>query len=188
MATDNGLPRGITQVPADILARTTSPPPKPEQSWETLPKMLNIPLPWLEPIPDAQFFNIMGSFDSVGAQTGTFITNAAFTLGKGNVGVLRSFTVYVNDMLQTTDVQFTLLIDGGPAPGFGTIKMFPRVAASVANTFECMIIVPADAKIDAYFTQVDGGTYKVGVAYSGWQYPESSGKRWMAKGPNVGGK
>jgi hypothetical protein len=182
------LPQGITGIPSDIAARVTSPPPAAEKSWDMLPKVLNIPLPWLEPIPDAQFFNVMGQFDSVGAQTGTFITDAAFTLGKGSVGVLRSFTVYVNDMLQTTDVRFTLMIDGGPAPGFGRIKMFPRVAASVANTFECMIILPAEAKVDAYFTQVDGGTYKVGVAYSGWEYPESSGMRWMAKGPALGGR
>lgn len=178
---------GITQVPADIAARIAAPPPSPERSFDMLPKVLDIPLPWLEPIPDAQFFNVMGQEDSVGASTGNFITNAAYALGKGNVGVLRSFTVYVNDMVATTDIQFTLMINGGPAPGFGTIKMFPRVAASVANTFECMIILPSDSKVDAYFTQTDAGSYKVGVAYSGWEYPESSGRRWMAKGPQIMG-
>ncbi len=184
---DNRRRQGITQMPADIEARIMAPPPKPEQAFDMLPKVLDIPLPWLEPIPDAQFFNVMGSEDSVGASTGNFITGADFTLGKGNVGVLRSFTVYVNDMVATTDIQFTLMVNGGPAPGFGTIKMFPRVAASVANTFECMIILPAECKLDAYFTQVDAGAYKVGVAYSGWQYPESSGRRWMAKGPQIAG-
>jgi hypothetical protein len=183
----NRLPQGITQIPADIAARITAPPPKPEGTLDMLPKVLNIPLPWLDPIPDAQFFNVMGQEDSVGAVTQEFITGASMTIGKGNIGVLRSFTVYVNDMLPTTDIQFTLMVAGGPAPGFGQIKMFPRTAASVANTFECVIFLPTEAKIDAYFTQVDGGTYKVGVAYSGWQYPESSGRRWMAKGPTSAG-
>lgn len=173
--------RGI-DVPSDILARGRG-TARAKDLMGTLPKILDIPLPWVFPIPSAQDVNVLGSKQTIAIENGVEIPTAAFTLGAGVIGVLRSFTVYITDMTTATDVQFALFINGGPAPGFGQIKMFPRVASSVSNTFDCMLTLGPAAKIQAFYNNNDGGTYNVGVSYNGWVYSEAAGKLWMEKGP-----
>jgi hypothetical protein len=165
----------------DILARDKSAIRRPDV-FGMLPKVLSIHQPWILPIPDSQDFNQMGSKATIAAEVGIAITNSAFTLADGNVGVLRSFTVYITDMLASTDVTYSLFVNGGPAPGFGSIKMFPRVASSLSNSFDCVLHLPVAAKLEVFYTNTDGGSYIVGASYSGWQHPESSARRWVARG------
>jgi hypothetical protein len=56
------------------------------------------------------------------------------------------------------------------------------VAPSVGNSFDSFIRVSAGATIEFFYTNTDGGAYKVGGGYSGWHWPESSGARWLASG------
>lgn len=178
---NNGRPSGITQAPADILARDRSAIRRPDALGQ-LPKVLSIHQPWILPIPDSQDLNVMGTAATIAAEVKTEIAGCASVLAAGNIGVLRSFTVYITNMLATTNVTFTLAVNGGPVPGFGNIRMFPRVASSLSNAFDCVIHLPVSATLQVFFTNADGGTYAIGASYSGWQHPESSAKRWAARG------
>lgn len=182
MPQDPKLPAGITTVPTDIQARVRG-DVRPPQQFGRMPMVLSVHLPWVMPIPDSQEIAVLGYEDTTGVgDTGT-IANTEYTLGQGNIGVLRSFSVYIDDMTTATDVTFSLRINGAPAPGYGAIKMFPRLAASVSNSFDCMLILPVKAKVEVVFLNTDGGAYKVGAGFNGWEHPELSARRWMLQGP-----
>lgn len=171
------------QAPMDIRSRQAPPPDPRAQSLGSLPRVLDIPLPWIERIADSQDFVGSGSVDTVAVETGTAITNCSFRLGQGNIGVLRSVTFYVNNMLASTNLVFTIKVNGGPVPGYGAFTPFPRVAASISNGFDMQFLLPSESKIEVFFNNVDGGSYKVGAVFTGWQHPESSALRWMQFGP-----
>lgn len=181
MANDKGL-----SVPNDILARGSARPPR-GGVLGSLPRVLDIPLPWLTPMPSSQDIVAMGSLSGqTGVLARTEIPAAASTLQRGVIGVIRSITFYLTDMTTTTDVTFGLWVNNGPAPGFGAVKMFPRVASSVSNTFDCLIMLPPQATIQAFFAIADAGTYNVGCSYTGWCHTEADQARWMQRGPDIG--
>lgn len=183
----NNLDRIPAAVRAPYALRT------PDAMVAVLPRHVPVYLPEVYPIPDAQEFNPQGSASTVGVETGTQINllpgtgvenspTGVIRLPKNNIGIIRGFSISITNMLTTTDVNWSLLINGGPAGGYGTLKLFPRAAAFVGNAFDCFIRVPSGADISVKFSNVDGGTYVVGASVSGWFWPEASGKRWIEKG------
>lgn len=170
-------------VPADIAAKFSQPPRRSDAA--SIPRNVPVYLPEIFPIPDAVEFNPSGSATSVGAETGTAITmlptisNALVKLPDQNIGILRGFAVYITNMLTTTNVSWTLMINGSPAGGYGAIKLFPRASAFVGNSFDCFIRIPDGAKVGVEFTNTDGGSYIIGASFSGWYWPIASGKRWL---------
>jgi hypothetical protein len=182
MANDKGV-----SVPNDILNRGNTRPPR-QGAMGSLPRVLDIPLPWLAPMPASQDIVVMGNLSGqTGVLPRTEIPLAAFALQRGVIGVIRSVTFYVTDMLTTTDITFGLWVNNGPAPGFGAVKMFPRVASSVSNTFDCLLELPPAATIQAFFSIADGGTYNVGCSYTGWCHTEAAQINWLTRGPDVAG-
>jgi hypothetical protein len=155
-----------------------------------LPKYVVIYPPEYYPIPDAQEFNPAGTVATVGVESGTQIPIApqtgpdagAVTLPSGSVGIIRSLQISLTNMLTTTDVSFSLLINGGPAGGYGVLKMTPRVAPYVSNTFDTFIRVPNNAKVNIVFSNIDGGSYIIGGSIGGWYWPQSSGVSWSKFG------
>lgn len=170
-------------VPNDIAARGTT-RTRGDDVFGSLPRVLEVPLPWLVPMPSSQDLNVLGSVTSVAPSVGTEIPECRFQLGAGIIGVIRSFTTYITDMLTSTDVRYTLSVNGAPAPGFGRIKMFPVTASSKSNTFDCLIILPPAATISVFFTQTDGSTYNIGASYSGWVHTEAQARKWISAGPD----
>lgn len=146
-----------------------------------IPRQLMIFPPEIYPIPDAQEFNLEGDIASVGAGT-VQIPVATIQLQSGYVGIIRGFSIYIDDMLATTNVLYSLLINGSAPAGYGLIKMFPRAAPSVSNGFESFVRVPDSALISVKAQNIDGGTYIVGAAISGWIWPKSAGDRWISAG------
>lgn len=158
-----------------------------------LPRHVPIYMPEVYPIPDAQEFNPSGSRTTAAAETqqitllpatgaGEGVPTGVIQLPKNNIGIIRGFSIYITDMLSTTDMAWTLLVNGAPAGGYGTLKMFPRAASFVGNNFDCFIRLPSGAQVSVIFTNTDGGTYVVGASISGWFWPETSGKRWLDTG------
>lgn len=181
MANDKGV-----SVPQDILNRGNARPPR-QGVLGSLPRVLDIPLPWLTPMPTSQDIVVMGSLaGQTGVLARTEIPTAAFALQRGIVGVIRSVTFYLTDMLTTTDITFGLWVNNGPAPGYGAVKMFPRVASSISNTFDCLLMLSPGSTIQAFFSIADAGTYNVGCSYTGWCHTEAEQARWMARGPDIG--
>lgn len=158
-----------------------------------LPKHVPIYLPEIHPIPSAQEFNPSAFRATAAVETQIFTLTpdnrpsaddlaGAITLPPGNIGIIRSVTISITDMLTTTDVSFTLFINGGPVGGYGGLKMTPRVSPYVSNSFDTFIRVPDRAKIQVGFSNIDGGTYVVGCAIGGWFWPIASGTQWLQTG------
>lgn len=168
-------------------------PGQEEEFSKVLKRMVPIFLPEDHPIPDSQEFNVTGSKSTSAVEAGIPIViapqvgpNAGFVeLPAGNIGRISSVLFSITDMLTTTDVTFTLRINGAPVPGYAGYKITPRVSPYVSNSFDdpsCRILLRNGDKINVVYTNTDGGTYVVGCAITGWFWPEASGKRWLALG------
>lgn len=147
-------------------------------------RSLQLPLPEIYPIPDAHEFNPLGSIDSAAINTSpAVVTGCSLSVPQGSNGVIRGVSLYINNMLATTNVDWSLLIDGQVPQGYGGLTIFPRVSPFVTNGFDCLIRFDAPAEISIVFRNLDGGSYKIGASFSGWFWPKAAGDRWMAYGP-----
>jgi len=90
-----------------------------------------------------------------------------------NVGVVRSVTLGVNNMLVSTNVIFRLRFDQVPVTGWERLVIFPRAATSVVESFgpdETYELTDEGSLVDIEVQVVDAGTYQIGVGLSGWYY------------------
>lgn len=145
---------------------------------------LQIPLPETQPIPDAHEFSPLG-------QVGTNVANAVLPIEipgtlteipSDSMGVIRGFTLYISDMLTTTNVTWSLMINGASPQGYNQVTMFPRGAPFVSNAIGELVRFNGPARISVVFNNIDGGTYVVGASYSGWYWPTASDARWKRIG------
>lgn len=143
---------------------------------------LNIPLPEDEPIPDAKEFNVSGSIGTAAVSAGTLITGCTLDVPPNNLGVIRGVDLYISNMLVTTNVTWTLTINGAAVSGYQGISIFARVTPFVGNGFSPKVRFRGPALVQVVFSNIDGGAYTVGAAFSGWFWPEASDERWKATG------
>lgn len=133
-------------------------------------------------IPDGRGFNPQGSIATAVVQANIAITNATQAIPDNTLAVVGSVTIQITNMLATTDVTYTVLVNQTPVQGYNGISIFPRVAPFVGNTFDIPIRVRGPATIQVIFSNNDGGAYTVGAALSGWMWPVTSDQRWKAWG------
>ena len=157
-------------------------PLDPPGSGPVITKAIQLYLPEIYPIPEAQNFNLVGSAASVAPETGTVLAGCTLQLPANNVGVIRGLALYIDNMLTTTNVTWSLVVQNGVPQGFGNLSMFPRNATFVGNNFDILVRVPVGANVQVIFSNIDGGSYTVGAAISGWFWPVTSGDRWLAGG------
>lgn len=143
-------------------------------------RSLELPLPEITPIPDAREFNPEGDVDTSIVQLNIDIPNCTQVVPVGNLYVIRGVSIYIDNMLTTTNVTFSLLANGVGVAGWTNLKMFPRAAPFVGNNFESMIRGQGEVTLKMVFSNIDGGSYKVGAALSGWLWPLTSDQRWKA--------
>jgi hypothetical protein len=144
---------------------------------------LILPLPEDSPIPDAHEFNQQGQIlASVGNKNNVDITGTDLDIPDNNFGVITGVSLQISNMLATTLVSWSLLIQNVAPAGYGNMTIFPRAAPFVSNAFSCKIRFQGAATIRVVYTCTDGGTYDIGAAFSGWFWPENSDARWKAYG------
>jgi hypothetical protein len=143
---------------------------------------IQIPLPEVLPIPDAHEFNTLGFIASAGIQTNVVIPGTIVDVPANNYGVVRGVTLYITNMLVTTDVIWSLQIDQASPQGYNQITIFPRAAPFVSNGFDSMVRFQGPARLQVIFSNRDGGAYVIGAAISGWFWPEASDARWRRFG------
>lgn len=147
-------------------------------SYPETPRSLQIPLPEIYPIPDAQQFQRRLSFLSpgVGIQEPAGLT---MQLPDSNIGVIRLFGIGLLNMTAVTDVGWSLLIDGNPYPGYNNVGFFPGLVPRVTlDQSDILIRIPQGAKISVQFENRDGAAYQWGANYYGWSYTPESAARW----------
>lgn len=166
-------------LPADLVAPYT-----PYQDANTGPgidRALQVYLPEIYPIPGANEFNILAQKATVAVEANTDI-GLVVDVPKNNIGIIRGLNIFISDMLTTTNVTWTLMVNNGPATGYNNISIFPRTSPFVGNSFDAFVRVPQGASIRVVFSNVDGGSYTVGASVSGWSWPQTLGDLWMQKG------
>lgn len=171
--------RGKT-APLDVLAirgAGDAPPAPPGRSDAPPINALDIYLPEVFPIPGATEFARDEFASSPAAGT---ITPAALRLElpQSSLGIIRVFSVGLDDMTQATNVIFRLRVNQRPVPAWGAFRLFPGVAARVTSSVGTWVLVPPSGVIDVAIQNVDGAAYLVGAGYSGWHWPESLDAAW----------
>lgn len=158
-------------IPLDIQSRFAPPSLGDAGQNAPVPKTLQIYPWWLYKPPTGQDINLLAQ-NAFPLGGGTVqLTSLSLSLDQGTMGVIRGIDVYVNDMTPSTDVTFTLTFNGNPVPGYGNLKPFPRTAASVTQSFDVILYIPAGTTINVSVTDTDGAAYLVGYGYQGWTVP-----------------
>ena len=174
MRTENdGINAGI---PSDVLAHVTAIPvagvtPGVSSGLPVAPADVSRTLQlypwWLYKPSDAIDLLLDDQFTFGGAGTHTFGA-LSFQLPANSIGVIRSIDLYINATLTTTNVTWSLEVNGAAVPGYGQMTIFPRVAQSVSRGFDSLVFLPQGALITVTVTNVDGAAYQVGASYQGW--------------------
>jgi len=176
--------QGTRIVPADLLAPFTDFVGAP--GGPSVARSLQVYLPEVFPIPAATEFNVVVSKASAGAETNVDI-GIVLDLPQNNIGIVRGVSLYINNMLTTTNVTWTLRFNGAPVPGYNNLSIFPRAAPSVANSFDSFVRIPQGnpMQVRVTYSNIDGAAYTVGAALSGWFWPITLGNLWIQQGPQL---
>lgn len=169
--------------PLDILAErgASERPPAPPGVTEAPPiNSLSLYLPEVFPIPGATEFAADGFVSSPGAGT-IAIPGVSVQLPQSSLGIVRVFSIGLDDMTQATDVIFRLRVNQRPVPAWGAFRMFPGVAARVTASQGVWVPVSPSGVVDVVVQNVDGAVYQVGAGFSGWWWPESLDKAWRGQ-------
>lgn len=129
--------------------------------------------PWqAPPLGSASFY--VSTFATVGPGPLTAeFAGSVFQVPVGNVAIIRSLTLNVNNIVAASRISFALLFNGSPVQGYDQMAVFPRVAASVSVSFtadDTFIHVPDTARISVQVTITDANSYLVGCDFKGWYY------------------
>lgn len=175
-------PSGKT-APLDIEAirgAASRPPVPPGLPAEPPLNALQLYLPEVSPIPGATEF-ARDAFASSPA-AGTIVpAGLIFQTPQSSLGIVRVFSVGLDDMTQATNMIFSLRVNQRPVPAWGSFRLFPGVAARVTASVGTWVLVPPNSEISVAITNVDGAVYLVGAGYSGWYWPESLDRAWRGQ-------
>ncbi len=156
------------------------------QNAGSLPQFITLFLPEERPIPSAQIFeNVLGQANTNIVQAGVAIPGASVLIPQGCVARLSSVNLYVDNLLQTSSIKFSILFDAAPLAGLSNIPIFPGVVARAVENFDVFVRIPRSGTLSVVFTNTDGGTYLVGAALGGWYWSEASGKQYMQQGQTI---
>jgi hypothetical protein len=116
-----------------------------------------------------------------GSITGQDLANTSIVICQAQapqfyVGVVRELAYQINDIVQTSDVEFAFRVNESPVLD-ATIKVFPKTASHDLIEFDpnvTMIRIAEFGTIDVRVTVFAGdiNTYLVGAVVRGWWYPE----------------
>jgi hypothetical protein len=144
--------------------------------------VLSIYLPEVFPIPAAFEFQQFGQLNTAVAGV-SFFPTAALQLPPHYQGIIRTVNIFVGGAggtTFTTDQLWTIYINGAPVPGWVNRTLFGRTASSLEQAFDAFIRIPDGSVVTASNNNVDGGSYTVGIWFTGWYWPVVGGQQWVA--------
>jgi hypothetical protein len=120
------------------------------------------------------------NFSAVGAST-TTVPGFSFTVSSGNRGVLAFLQATVNNILITSQVQFRLLINGGPVIGWSSIYIPPLNATAFVQPFNGMVVrMEENQTLTAQVIVGDATTYTCSLQARGWTTPKNVIESFMS--------
>jgi len=101
---------------------------------------------------------------------------AAFSSSSRSLGVIREYSLEINNLLASSVITFTLRVNGAAVPKW-TYAQFPfstpHISVSLLEpTDRDYIELPMNAQVDVFVNVADAASYLIGVSYSGWTYPQ----------------
>jgi len=162
--------------PLDInkrLRRFGTPGQQLDGQGKPLPQEVRFPDHYTPPA-DANTFTKTDFYASAGndSNVGVLATpNLVIALPQDSVGVLRDFSRYVNDMVATDSIFWTLRINGNAVPEWSKRIMFPRVAAFASSSDDPYILLPPGAIVDVLIENGTVTAHKIGGSFYGWYWP-----------------
>ena len=133
---------------------------------------------WLYEYPNAQDFYIDSLNFAPTASATSAVPNFSYTVPQQMVAVIKQMTLTVQNSLATINLRATLLLNGGPVPGWSAIAFPPVAATGVIVPFNSMVIrMDQGQTLTATFTEAIGTAYTCSIQLSGWQVPKTDVQR-----------
>jgi hypothetical protein len=130
--------------------------------------------PFLYPPPNSTPINVAANVAIVGAG-GRFDAGVTFEIPDSNYGVISSIELLLDSILITSNVLWTLFVNGIPVPGFAPLTILARNgAASVSRAWPgpLRIVIPLGGIVSVQVVDVDGAPYTAGTSLYGWHFPQ----------------
>ncbi len=110
---------------------------------------------------------------SVNAGTVTLLPGCTLQVPDNNVGVIASITVLLDQIVITSNVVWSILVNGITPPGYNQLRVIPRSgAAAVGVQFvPTRLELPPLAIVTVQAQNIDGGAYNLGAQLYGWYWP-----------------
>ncbi len=126
--------------------------------------------PYLFPPPAAQFLFGTDLQPSVGAGTVTQLPGCSLNLSQGQVGVINAITILLDQVTISSNVVWTIFVNGAPVPNFNNLRVIPRSgAAAVSDQFTPVRLeLPPGATLTMQALNKDGAPYNLGAQLFGW--------------------
>ena len=99
------------------------------------------------------------------------VTGCVYLVPDGSIGYLRSFDLQVNQLLITSLITFSVMIDGAAVPGWDALQVVPGNLAVWIKSFgpdEVYLVVPGGKTLEIRVQVADPGVYLVGASMHGW--------------------
>jgi hypothetical protein len=131
--------------------------------------------PFLYPPPNSIAINIAVN-QPISGIGGVFTPAAAlFQLPPNYYGVISTIDLLLDSILISSNVLWSFLINGVPAPGFAPLTILGRNgAASVSKSWAgpLRLVIPKGGTFGVTIVDVDGAAYTAGTSYYGWMFPQ----------------
>lgn len=128
---------------------------------------------FLYPPPNSQTLLGTDFQPSVGAGTLTALPATAITALAGQIGVVNSINILLDNITVTSNVVWQLLVGGVVAPGYSNLKIIPRSGAAAVSVIYSPVRVVLNPGVTAVLQAVnlDGAAYNIGGQLYGWMWP-----------------
>lgn len=130
--------------------------------------------PFLFPPPFSTPINLAANVAIVGAGV-RFDAGTTLVIPKNCYGVISTIDLLLDSILITSNVLWTLLVNGFAVPGFAPITILGRNgAASVSKSWPgpLRILIPLGGQVSMTIQNVDGAPYTAGTQLYGWFFPQ----------------
>lgn len=140
---------------------------------------VSIQAPEVVSIPSAQDFLVQLKTAALANVIGTTVDTAELRLNAGEYGVVKVVEIFVNAPTTAINVNWALLVNDAPVPGFDNLSTFPRAAANLSIAFTGTVRLPPSARVRVRITNLAAtGPWDVGAAFAGWKWNAQQGERY----------
>ena len=147
---------------------------------------LNISSPYEVRPPQGTDFLTRGYQAGVAAGAAVVLPGSQYQIPDGEVGVIRSISLVINNLLLTSNIIFRIRADGSPLSGWGALQPIPGAVAYWATVYgpeETFIRLPDRATVDVEVQVFDAAVYDLGAALKGWHFSkglaDAADRAWM---------